>query len=84
MAGRAQSRFVARTYARMIDRSNAYQRGQNEYGVDCIYCEKYFANVNNSSIFLVKCCPVQNICFLFLAFQANVSHPPQPHFSDTI
>ena len=45
MAGRAQARFVARTHARMIDRSDAYQRGENEYGVDCIYCGQYFANI---------------------------------------
>ena len=45
MAGRAQARFMARTHARMIDRSDAYERGKSEYGVDCIYCDQYFANV---------------------------------------
>ena len=45
MAGRAQARFTARTYARMVDRSDAYERGKTEYGVDCIYCGQYFANV---------------------------------------
>lgn len=63
MAGRAQSRFVARTYARMIDRSNAYQRGQNEYGVDCIYCEKYFANIKKPKFggYICKCCKNNSI-----------------------
>ena len=45
MAGKAQARFMARRYARMIDRSDAEQRGEREYGVTCIYCNEYFANV---------------------------------------
>ena len=45
MAGRAQARFMARTYGRMLDRSDAYQRGESDYGVECIYCEKYFVNI---------------------------------------
>ena len=45
MAGRAQSRFITRMHNRMIDRSDAHERGKNEYGVECIYCEKYFANI---------------------------------------
>jgi tRNA(Ile)-lysidine synthase TilS/MesJ len=45
MAGKARSRFVARSYARTTERSDAYYRSNNEYGVDCIYCEKYFVNV---------------------------------------
>ena len=45
MAGKAQARFMQRTFARQIDRSNAYIRGKSEYGVTCIYCEEYFPNV---------------------------------------
>ncbi len=45
MAGRAQARFMARTHARLTERSDAYQRGENEYGVECMYCHSYFANV---------------------------------------
>lgn len=58
MAGRAQARFMARTYSRMIDRSDAYERGKNEYGVDCIYCGEYFTNVKkpDSGGYVCKSC----------------------------
>ena len=45
MAGKAQARFMQRTYDRITDRSDAYQRGEREYGTSCIYCESYFVNI---------------------------------------
>ena len=45
MAGKARSRFVQRGHDRITERSDAYQRGSREYGVECIYCDSYFANI---------------------------------------
>lgn len=58
MAGRAQARFMARTYTRMIDRSDAYERGKNEYGVECMYCNEYFSNIKKPATggYICKCC----------------------------
>ena len=58
MAGRAQAKFMARTHARMIDRSDAYERGKHDYGVECIYCNQYFANARRPKFggFVCKDC----------------------------
>ena len=65
MAGRAQARFVARTYARMVDRSDAYERGKKEYGVECIYCNQYFANVRKPDFggYVCKACKSDAVSF---------------------
>ena len=58
MAGRSHSRFMQRTHNRITERSDAFIRGENDYGVDCIYCEKYFPNVKKPSLggYICKSC----------------------------
>ena len=65
MAGRAQARFIQRHFSRIVDRSDAYERGKNDYGVSCIYCEKYFANIKKPTFggYICKCCKNDSIGF---------------------
>ena len=45
MAGKARMRYIARVNNLRLDRDTAHYRGGNDYGVECLYCNEYFPNV---------------------------------------
>ena len=42
--GKARVRFVARVNRLQFDRDTGYHNGDNNYGMDCLYCHEYFPN----------------------------------------